>query len=150
MALIIAEAVAAGPQERWVRFDDDTEVLLRSLDDEAYQIGLARVRRQIARADEGFKLGEVGVVEGEITEYDFQCKLLAQYVLKDWRGANDAQGHAVAYTPEAGAATLRADVRFFLFVIKAAGEIAAEVQKARDETVGKPLPAGAGKSGRRS
>jgi len=150
MALIIAKTVAVAPDERWVRFDDETEVLLRSLDDDAYQIGLARVRRQIAKADDGFKIGEVGVVEGEITEYDFQCKLLSQYVLKDWRGAKDADGQAVTYTPQTGQATLRSNIRFFLFVIKAAGEIAAEMQQAQEDTVGKSLPATDGKSRKRA
>jgi len=150
MALIVTKTVEADPEERWVRFDDETEVLLRSLDDDAYQIGLARVRRQIVKADDGFKLGEVGVADGEITEYDFQCKLLAQYVLKDWRGAKNADGQTVAYTPQAGQATLRSNIRFFLFVIKAAGEIAAEMQQAQEDTVGKSLPATDGKSRKRA
>jgi len=150
MALIASNTFGVDPVQRWVRFDDDTEVLLRSLDDDAYQIGLARVRRQIAKADDGFKIGEVGVIEGEITEYDFQCKLLSQYILKDWRGAKDAEGQTVTYTPQAGQATLRSDIRFFLFVIKAAGEIATDVQKAREDTLGKSLPATAGKSRKRA
>lgn len=146
MALVVANAIESGPAERWVRFDEDTEVLLRSLDDDLYQIGLARVRRQINKADSQFKLGEVGVVDGERTEHEYQCRLLSQYILKGWRGAKDASGQAVPYSPEAGEATLRASVEFFLFVIKSAGEIAADAEKERAQTLGKSSPATGGKS----
>lgn len=146
MALIVSTAVSAGPSERWVRYDGDTEVLLRSLDDSLYQIGLARARRQINKSDQQFKTGVVGVAEGEITEHAYQCKLLSQYIIKDWRGAADAQGRAVKYSPEAGEATLAASIEFFLFVIKSAGEIAADAEKERSEALGKSSPATDGSS----
>lgn len=146
MALIVSTVADTGPAERWVKYDGDTEVLLRSLDDNLYQIGLARARRQINKSDAQFKTGVVGVAEGEISEHSYQCKLLSQYIIKDWRGANDAQGRAVKYSPEAGEATLAASIEFFLFVIKSAGEIAADAEKERSEAVGKSSPATDGKS----
>lgn len=141
MALVVANAIESGPAERWVRFDEDTEVLLRSLDDDLYQIGLARVRRQINKADSQFKLGEVGVVDGERTEHEYQCRLLSQYILKGWRGAKDANGNEVKYSPQAGEATLKSSLDFFLFVITQAGEIASDAQKETADAVGKSSPA---------
>lgn len=146
MALVVATTSESSPAERWVRFDGDTEVLLRSLDDRLYQIGLARVRRQIQQVDSRFKVGEIGIVEGERTEHDYQCRLLSQYILKGWRGAKDGSGADVKYSPEAGEATLRSNIEFFLFVIKQAGEIAAEVEKERADTLGKSSPATDGSS----
>lgn len=141
MALVVANAIESGPAERWVRFDEDTEVLLRSLDDDLYQIGLARVRRQINKADSQFKLGEIGVVDGERTEHEYQCRLLSQYILKGWRGAKDVNGNEVKYSPEAGEATLKGSIEFFLFTIKQASVIAAEAEKERADTLGKSSPA---------
>lgn len=146
MALIVSTSIDSGPAERWVRFDEETEVLLRSLDDKLYQIGLARARRQINKSDAKFKTGEVGVAEGEISEHAYQCKLLSQYIIKGWRGAKDAQGRAVKYSPEAGEATLAASIEFFLFVIKSASEIAADAEKERSELVGKSSTATDGSS----
>lgn len=150
MALVVANPIERGPAERWVPFDDETEVLLRSLDDDLYQVGLARARRQINKADAKFKTGEVGVAEGEISEHAYQCKLLSQYILKDWRGAKDAEGRSAEFSPQAGEATLSASVEFFLFVVKSASEIAADAKTERSETVGKPSPATDGKPSKTS
>lgn len=146
MALVVSPSVEQGPAERWVSFDDETKVLLRSLDDDSYQIGLARARRQINKADAKFKTGDVGVAEGEITEHAYQCKLLSRYILKGWQGAKDASGVDVKYTPEAGEATLLANIDFFLFVIKEASGIASDTAKEQADTVGKSSPATDGSS----
>lgn len=141
MALVVSSSVAQDPVERWVPFDDETKVLLRSLDDDLYQVGLARARRQINKADAKFKTGEVGVADGEITEHAYQCKLLSRYIIKDWRGAKDAADKAITYSHEAAEATLLASIDFFLFVIKSASEISADIEKERVESMGKSLPA---------
>lgn len=146
MALIVPKNTDPSPIEKWDRYDADTEVLVRGLDDDLYQIGLARARRQISKADAKFKTGEVGVDDGEITEHAYQCKLLSRYIIKGWRGAKDADGKEVKYTPEIGEATLRADINFFLFVIKSSGEVAAEAEKERTETAKKSSSATDGKS----
>lgn len=145
MALVVSTPVEQGPVERWVPFDEETKVLLRSLDDDLYQIGLARARRQINKADAKFKTGDVGVADGEITEHAYQCKLLSQYIVKGWKGAKDAKGVAVKYTPETGEATLLSSIDFFLFVIKEASEIASDTAKEQADTLGKSSPATDGK-----
>lgn len=146
MALIVANDISRKPVEQWKRYDDETEVLLRGIDNDSYHIGLARARRQINKADSSFMIGEVDIAEGEISEHAYQCKLLSKFIVQDWRGAKDASGTAIPYSATTCEATLAADIGFFIFVVKAASEIAADAEKERSETLGKSLPVTDGKS----
>lgn len=132
-------------EARWEKFDEDTQVLLMPLDNQAYQIALERMRRRLTRNDERFGEGSVGVVEGEKSEHDNHCMLLAQFIVRDWQGAEDENGKAIAYNETVGAEMLRGNVDFFLFTIKRAAAIAADNKQELDEIRGKSLPASSGK-----
>lgn len=127
MALKIKSTVKA-PEARWFDYDDETKVLLNPIDFEAYQVALARYRRLVARNDDLFSEGQVGVVEGEKTEYDNLCELLAKFILKDWRGAEDESGNPLSYSEENGAEMLRGNVQFFQFIGRKANEFAKDSQ----------------------
>ncbi|CAK7070249.1 MAG: hypothetical protein KER_03088 [Kerstersia gyiorum] len=145
MALIVVNDVTDHTAEQWRSYGDGVEVLIRSLDAREYQIARARAARQIQKLDGLFRSGDVGVAPGEISEHDYQCTLLGKYIVRDWRGAVDAQGQPAAFSEQSAIATLRSDVNFFLFVLKEAGEIAAAAEQERSEHVGKSLPATDGK-----
>lgn len=126
-------------EARWEEYDADTKVLLMPLDNEQYQVALERMRRRLARNDAQFGEGSVGVVEGEKTEHDNHCMLLAQFIVRDWQGAQDETGKQIGYSETVGADMLRGDIDFFLFAIRRAAAIAADNKKEQDEIKGKPL-----------
>lgn len=132
-------------EARWEEYDKDTKVLLMPLDNQQYQIALERMRRRLARNDEKFAEGTLGVIEGEKSEHDNHCMLLAQFILQDWEGAQDEDGNPLKYDEAIGGEMLKGDVDFFLFVIKKAAAIAAENKQELDEAKGKSSPASSGK-----
>lgn len=138
MALQVKNTKAQkSPDARWFDYDKETKVLLNPLDSEAYQIALERMRRRLARNDEKFGEGSVGVVEGEKSEHENHCMLLATFILKDWQGALDAAGKEIGYSEEIGTQMLRGDSEFFLFVLRNAAKFAEENRAELDEIVGK-------------
>lgn len=137
MALIVNKQPTVSTAERWENFDEDTKVLLRGLDNEEYKVALERARRRLSARDAKFGEFDVGVVPGEESEHAIQCKLLGQFVVRDWKGAQDDKGNEAPYTPEAGADALRGNIDFFLWVIRTSSEIAAESRQEREETLGK-------------
>lgn len=132
-------------EARWEQFDEDTKVLLMPLDNQQYQIALERMRRRLARNDEKFMEGTVGVIEGEKSEHENHCMLLAQFIMQDWQGAQDEDGNPLKYSPEIGGEMLKGDVDFFLFVIRKAAAIAAENKQELEDAKGKSSPASSGK-----
>lgn len=136
--------------ERWVPFDADTKILLTGLDNDAYQVALERMRRRLQRNDARFEEGQVGVIEGERTEHQNHCLLLAHFILKDWEGVQDADGNPLKFKPATASELLEANIDFFMFVIGQAGKISADARAERAETVGKPSPASSGSANGRS
>lgn len=127
MALQIKQTNAQkSPDARWFDYDADTKVLLNPLDSEAYQIALERMRRRLARNDEKFGEGSIGVIEGEKSEHENHCMLLATFILKGWQGALDTAGKEIGYSEEIGTQMLRGDAEFFLFVLRSAAKFAEE------------------------
>lgn len=134
---------------KWVDFDADTKILLVGIDDQAHQVALERARRRIRNNDAKFEDGQFGAIEGEKTEHQSQCMLMANYLVKDWDGVIDADGNPLKYSPEVGAQLLDSEIELFLFVLRESGKIAEEARGELEETVGKPSPASSGKgSGR--
>jgi len=123
---------------KWFEFDAETKVQIASIDNPAYQVALARLRREIQRNDEKFAMGEVGVVDGEKTEYEGQCRLLANHVVRDWSGVQDEDGNPLQFTHENAEALLLGDVQAFLFVLNSAKTYAIELREELIESVGKP------------
>lgn len=133
-------------EARWEQYDEDTKVLLMPLDNQQYQVALERMRRRLARNDERFGEGTVGVVEGEKSEHENHCMLLAQFILQDWQGAQDEEGNPLKYSEAIGSEMLKGDVEFFLFVIRKAAAIAAENKQELEEVKGKSSPDSIGKN----
>lgn len=131
-------------EARWEEFDKDTKVLLMPLDNQQYQIALERMRRRLARNDAQFSEGAVGVIEGEKSEHDNHCFLLASFIVKDWQGAEDENGNALAYSETIGAEMLSGDTDFFYFVLRRAAAIAADNRAELEEIKGKQSPASNG------
>ncbi|MCS3467084.1 hypothetical protein M2401_000805 [Pseudomonas sp. JUb42] len=130
---------------KWFDFDEETKVLLGSIDNPDYQIALARLRREIQRNDAKFALGEAGVVDGEKTEYQGQCRLMANHVIKDWSGAQDEDGNPLPYTPENAEALLLGNIEVFMFILQTASGYATELREELDEAVEKPSADTSGK-----
>ncbi|MNN80022.1 hypothetical protein D3C81_1967150 [compost metagenome] len=86
----------------------------------------------------------MGVIEGERTEHDSHCMLLAQFIVRDWQGAQDETGKPLAYSEAVGADMLRGDIDFFLFAIRRAAAIAADNKTELDEIRGKQSAASSG------
>lgn len=126
-------------EARWEEFDADTKILLIPLDNQQYQIALERMRRRLARNDAQFGQEAVGVIEGEKTEHDNHCLLLASFIVQDWQGAQDENGKPLAYSENTCAEMLRGDSDFFYFVLRRAAAIAADNRAEQDEIKGKPL-----------
>lgn len=130
---------------RWEDYDKDTKVLIKPADDESYQIALERMRRRLARNDDRFGEGAIGVIAGERSEYENHCMIVASFLLKDWQGALDENGSAIPYTEAVGAEMMRGNTDFFLFVLRRAAALAAENKGELAEIEGKPSPATGGK-----
>lgn len=137
MALQLKKKDQNTSETKWVAYDDDTKVLLARIDNPGYVVALERERRKLRSADAQFEHGKVGVVDGETTENQTQCKLFSQFLIKDWAGVLDADGNPLPYSPEAAEQLLNANLDFFLFVLSASGNAALEAQKELAETVGK-------------
>lgn len=145
MALRLTKKDQNVSETKWVPYDDDTKVLLARIDNPEYQVALERERRKLRSADSQFGVGVVGVIDGETTEHQTQCRLLGQFIVRDWSGVQDADDNPLPYSAEAAEQMLDANLEFFLFVLREASTSAVEAQKALVETVGKPLPASSGK-----
>lgn len=144
MALQLGKKKPAIAGERWAKFDDDTKILLASIDNPEYQVALERMRRRIQRNDARFEEGQVGVVAGEMTEHQNQAMLLSHFILKDWEGVVDAEGCPVKYSQAVGAELLESSIELFMFVLRESTALARETDEERAESVGKPLPASSG------
>ncbi|MEI2416219.1 hypothetical protein V8Z80_08545 [Orrella sp. JC864] len=129
---------------QWREYDAQTSVLIDSLDNDEYQIALARARRRTQALDRLAGAEQVLVLDGEETEHATQCTLLGHFVVRDWKGAADANGNPVPYSPKAAVATLKTDIRFFLWVLKEASDVAASHHREVEETRGKSSPGTAG------
>ena len=145
MALRLTKKDQNTSETKWVAYDDDTKVLLARIDNPEYAVALERERRKLRNADAQFGVGVVGVIDGETTEHQTQCRLLSQFIVRDWSGVQDADDNPLPYSAEAAEQMLDANLEFFLFVLREASTSAVEAQKALVETVGKPLPASSGK-----
>ena len=145
MALRLTKKDQNVSEIKWVPYDEDTKVLLARIDNPEYQIALERERRKLRSADSQFGIGVVGVIDGETTEHQTQCRLLSQFIVKDWSGVLDDDENPLPYNAEAAEQMLDANIKFFLFVLREAGNATIEAQKALVETVGKPSPASSGK-----
>lgn len=144
MALRLTKKDQNTTETKWVAYDDDTKVLLARIDNPEYAVALERERRKLRNADAQFGVGVVGVIDGETTEHQTQCRLMGQFIVKDWAGVQDADNNPLAYSAVAAEQMLDTNIEFFLFVLKESGKAAIEAKKALDETVGKSLPASSG------
>ncbi|WP_116865681.1 hypothetical protein [Pseudomonas syringae] len=131
---------------KWFDFDEETKVLLVSLDNTEYQIAMERMRRRVARNDAQFQEGDIGIIQGEKTEYVNHCLAIASFLLKDWTGAVDGEGNEIAYTAQVGALMLEDNIDLFIFVLDRCAELAASKKEEQVETLEKPLPASSGKA----
>ena len=145
MALRLTKKDQNTSETKWVAYDDDTKVLLARIDNPEYAVALERERRKLRSADAQFGVGVVGVIDGETTEHQTQCRLLSQFIVKDWAGVLDADGNPLPYSAGVAEQMLDAHLEFFLFVLREASVSAVEAQKALAETVGKSSPASSGK-----
>ncbi|MCV4287867.1 hypothetical protein OH708_08120 [Pseudomonas capsici] len=146
MALKLKNKEVIDTAAKWFDFDDETQIQLVSLDNTEYQIAMERMRRRLARNDAQFQEGDIGILEGEKTEYANHCLAISTFLLKDWKGAVDAEGRELSYTPGIGAKMLEDNVELFLFVLKHSGELAASQRAEKKETLEKPSPASSGKA----
>ncbi|WP_047297597.1 hypothetical protein [Pseudomonas fluorescens] len=146
MALQLGKKKPAIAGERWAKFDDDTKILLASIDNPEYQVALERMRRRIHRNDARFEEGQVGVVAGEMTEHQNHAMLLSHFIVKDWEGVLDADGNPIKYSPPVAAELLETNVEFFVFVLREGAAAANDAAEERAESVGKPSAASSGKA----
>lgn len=147
MALRLTKNEQNTSDTKWVDYDADTKVRLARIDNPQYAVALERERRKLRNADAQFGAGVVGIVPGETTEHQTQCKLLSQFIVLDWSGVQDEDGNPLPYSPEVGEQMLDSNVEFFLFVLREASASTLEAQEAMAETMGKSSP---GSSGKRS
>jgi hypothetical protein len=148
MALQLGKKKPAIAGERWAKFDEDTKILLASIDNPEYQVALERMRRRILRNDARFEEGQVGVVAGEMTEHQNHAILLSHFIVKDWEGVLDADGNPIKYSPAVAAELLENNIEFFVFVLREGNAAAKDAAEERAESVGKPSAASNGsKSG---
>lgn len=130
---------------KWAKFDDETSIQVAGIDSPEYQVALERMRRRIQRNDAKFEEGQVGVVAGEKTEHQNHCMLLANFIVKDWSGVQDAEGNPLKFDVTAAYELLESNIDFFLFVLRQGSVAATEASEELAETVGKPLPASNGR-----
>lgn len=137
MALKLKSRQAQRESVKWMEFDKDTKVLLASTDNTEYRVAMERHVRRMQRNDDRFAEGEVGVVDGELTDLQSHAMLLARFVLKDWEGVQDEDGNRLNYSPEAAAQLLEFNPEFLLFVLLKGKEVASDDEKEQDETLEK-------------
>ncbi|MFJ3486574.1 hypothetical protein ACIPL1_24695 [Pseudomonas sp. NPDC090202] len=145
MALKLKPQATQKTDAVWFDYDDETKVQLVGIDHQEYQVAIERLRRRLRNNDARFEEGRVGIVDGEKTEHQNQCLLLASFILKDWSGALDADGNPLKYNQVIAAQMLEGDVDFFLFVLQKAGELAQQQREELAETLGKSSPDSSGK-----
>ncbi|WP_321837829.1 hypothetical protein [Pseudomonas kulmbachensis] len=132
---------------KWVDFDAETKVLLAGTDNIEYRVALERHNRRVQRNDARFGEGQVGIVEGELTDLQNHAMLLGHFIIRDWKGVQDDEGNELEYSTGAAAELLESNVEFLLFVLRGGTKVAAEAEKELVETVGKPST---GSSGRKT
>lgn len=140
MALKLKKKEVLRGDSKWLDFDQDTKVLLSGTNNTEYRIAMERYARRVQRNDARFGEGEVGIVDGELTDLQNHTMLLAHFVLKDWKGVQDENGNELKYSTEAAAQLLEFNPDFLLFVLRKGKELAAEGEQELAETVGKPSP----------
>ncbi|WP_122252824.1 hypothetical protein [Pseudomonas savastanoi] len=146
MALKLKNKELVDTAAKWFDFDKETKVLLVSLDNTEYQIAMERMRRRVARNDAQFQEGDIGIIQGEKTEYANHCLAIASFLLKGWTGAVDGEGNEIEYTAQVGAQMLEDNIDLFIFVLDHCAELAASKKDEQVETLEKPLPASSGKA----
>ena len=129
---------------KWVDFDADTKVLLAGTDNIEYRVALERHNRRVQRNDSRFGEGQVGVVEGELTDLQNHAMLLAHFIVKDWKGVQDDEGCELEYSTGVAAELLETNADFLLFVLRGGTKVAAESLQELAETVGKPSSGSSG------
>lgn len=138
MAFQIKKPAQVNAEARWEKIDNSgAEVLLMPLDNPDYTIGYERLRRRLFKNDAQFGEGEIGVVSGERSEHEGHCLLLANFVIKDWKGALDESGKPIQYTVDNGVAMLKGDPEFFLFTLQKASQLAKDNKEEFSEALGK-------------
>ncbi|KOX63858.1 hypothetical protein AA303_17320 [Pseudomonas psychrophila] len=147
MALKLKKKDSIQDGAKWVDFDADTKVLLAGTDNIEYRVALERHNRRVQRNDARFGEGQVGVVEGELTDLQNHAMLLAHFIVKDWKGVQDDEGCELEYSAGAAAELLESNVEFLLFVLQGGTKVAAEAEQELAETLGKPST---GSSGRKT
>ena len=140
MALKLKKKDPVQAGAKWVDFDAETKVLLAGTDNIEYRVALERHNRRVQRNDARFGEGQVGVVDGELTDLQNHAMLLAHFIVKDWKGVQDDDSTDAAEL-------LESNVEFLLFVLRGGTKVAAEAEKELVETVGKPST---GSSGRKT
>lgn len=150
MALRINQTDPAAIGERWEDYDSDTRFLISGIDTEAYQVGLERARRLIAREDAAQSLGDITATANDRREHDIQCQLLGRYIVLGWEGEIlDDKNRPVPYSAKAATKLLKANIGVFVWVISQATKVALDSKAEVALSVEKPLPASGGKpSGR--
>ena len=144
MALKLKKKDPVQTGAKWVEFDADTKVLLAGTDNIEYRVALERHNRRVQRNDSRFGEGQVGVVEGELTDLQNHAMLLAHFIVKDWKGVQDDEGCELKYSTDVAAELLESNVDFLLFVLQGGTKVAAESEKELDETMGKPSSGSSG------
>ena len=145
MALKLKKKEPTQDGEKWVDFDADTKVLLAGTDNVEYRVALERHNRRIQRNDARFGEGQVGVVEGELTDLQNHAMLLGNFIVKDWKGVQDEEGNELKYSPTAAAQLLESNVDFLLFTLRGGAAVTAEKEEELAETVKKPSTGSSGK-----
>lgn len=152
MSLVINKRKTTVEEDaRWLDFDDEHRIKIRSIDYEPYQVAVGRARRIVNEYDAQAN-GEPVAQDGERSFFRLQCIALGAHIIADWDGPSEmpedaeegAQPVKVPYTPERAAALLQQNIEFFVWATKEAASIAAERAKQRDDTVGKPRRGGRG------
>ncbi|MGO2450877.1 hypothetical protein [Pseudomonas taetrolens] len=145
MALKLKKKEPTQEGAKWVDFDADTKVLLAGTDNIEYRVALERHNRRIQRNDARFGEGQVGVVEGELTDLQNHAMLLGNFIVKDWKGVQDEEGNELKYSPTAAAQLLESNVDFLLFTLRGGAAVTAEKEEELAETVKKPSTGSSGK-----
>ena len=127
MALKLKKKDSVQAGAKWVDFD--AKVLLAGTDNIEYRIALERHNRRVQRNDARFGEGQVGIVEGELTDLQNHAMLLAHFIVKDWKGVQDDEGNELKYSTGAAAELLESNVEFLLFVLRGGTKVAAEAEK---------------------
>ena len=101
---------------QWMQYEDVGKFKVASLDDSGYRDALWGSRLALE------------VVEHDLTEeqeHRLQCKLLAKFIVLDWKGEIvSSSGNTVQYSPAWAEHLLRTNVDFFIWLLHAAKQVA--------------------------